>query len=157
MPFDIQKIGEGEWFPFIDSKINMETGEIEWLPIDLESDERVCFRIINSDRFREIQEKYRGKKINIPVLNTLSKAMEIITTYEQTPAQEKAERMEFWNEAITDWNIKDSRDGNPISCTGENKYKLIMGNQRFLRYANKCLGLLSRRSEDIKKKSEKNL
>lgn len=156
MPFDIQKIGEGEWFPFLDSKINIETGEVEWLPVDLESDEKICFQIISPDKFREIQDRHRGKKINTPVLNTLSKAMEIIVSYEQTPVQEKAERMEFWDNAITDWNIKDSRNSSPIPCTAENKYKLITGDQRFLRYANKCLQLLSGAKEDTEKKSEKN-
>lgn len=149
MSFDIEKIGGGEWFPFMDSRIN-ETGGVEWLPVDPESTERVCFRQLSPDRFRELQNKHKGKKINIPVMNTLSKAMEVIVQYEQTPAQEKAQSVEFWDEAITDWEI-DTPAGVPIPCTSENKYKLVMGDARFLRYANKCLKLLSGNVEEAEK------
>ncbi len=47
------------------------------------------------DRNREIGEKFKGKKINTPVLNPILKKMELVVTYEQTLEQEKAERMAF--------------------------------------------------------------
>jgi hypothetical protein len=155
MSFDIDKIGTGEWFPFMDSKIN-ENGEVEWLPVDLESDEKICFKQLSPDRYREIHEKYKGKKTNVPVQNVQSRAMEIVPQYEQTPAQEKAERMEFWDEQIVDWNIK-TPSGDAIPCTAENKYKLITGEPRFLRYANKCLQLMISGKDEEVKKQEKNL
>lgn len=153
--FDIEKIGTGEWFPFMDSKID-ENGEVEWLPVDTDSDERVCFKQINPDRYREIKEKHKGKKINVPVQNIQSRAMEVVSQYEQTPAQEKAERMDFWDEHIVDWNIKNP-SGTPIPCNAENKYKLITGEPRFVRYANKCLQIMSGVKEAEAKSQEKNL
>jgi len=153
--FDIDKIGQGEWFPFMDSKIN-ETGDVEWLPVDTSSDERICFKQIGPDRYREIHDKYKGKKLNIPVENKSTRAMEVVPQYEQTAAQEKAERMEFWDETIVDWNIK-TPNGSLISCTAENKYKLINGEPRFVRFANKCLQLLSGAKEAEAKLQEKNL
>ncbi len=156
MSFDISKIGKGEWFPFSDSKINLATGVVEWIDPDPESDERVCFKSINPERMREINDKYKGKKINTPVLNTLSKAMEIIVSYELTPEQEKGGRVAFWDEVITDWTIKDKPTREIIPCTAENKYLLITGEMRFLRYANRCLQLLSGITQETKEASEKN-
>jgi len=154
MPFDIDKIGQGEWFPFMDSKVG-ENGEIEWLPVDPNEEERVCFRQMDPDRYRLIKDKYRGKKIIVPMQNPTTKAMDFGKDYEQTPEQEKGERMEFWDESIIAWNIK-LPDGSPIPCTAENKYKLVTGEQRFLRYANKCLMILSGSQESEKKALEKN-
>jgi hypothetical protein len=81
--------------------------------------------------------------------------MELIVTYEQTPEQEKAERMAFWDEIISDWNITDPA-GKAIPPTAENKYLLIKGSMEFLRFANHCLEILS--GELVKKAeaSEKN-
>jgi hypothetical protein len=155
MSFDIEKIGSGEWFPFMDSKIG-ENGEVEWLPVDPECDEKVCFRQLGPDRYREIHDKYKGKKTNIPVQNPTSRGMEVVPQYEQTPAQEKAERMAFWDEQIVDWNIT-TPDGKPIPCTAETKYKLITGESRFLRYANKCIQLMSGTKTDEDKEKTKNL
>lgn len=155
MSFDIEKIGQGEWFPFMDSKINTETGEVEWLPVDPESDEKICFKQLNPDKWREIRDKYKGKKTNVPVQNPTSRAMEVVPQYEQTAAQEKGERMEFWDAQIVDWNIKTPK-GELIPCTAETKYKLITGAPNFLRYANKCLQLMAGAKEEGKKELEKN-
>lgn len=155
MSFDIDKIGSGEWFPFMDSRINPDTGEVEWLPIDPESDERVCFRQISPDRFREIRDRYKGKRINVPVQNPTTRAMEVVQVHEQTPEQEKHERMSFWDETIVDWDIKTPK-GDPIPCTRENKYKLVTGEPRFLRYANRCLQLMAGAKEESERVAEKN-
>ena len=132
----------GDWFPYQDSIIDSETGVVEWIPIDPESKDRVCFKQPDPDEMRIRQDKYRGKKINIPVLNTLSKTMEIVIKYEQTPEQEKAERMDFWDDAILHWEIFDP-NGELIPCTAENKYKLIKGHTPFLRFCNRYLQMLS--------------
>jgi len=150
--FDISKLGIGEWFPYQDSKVDKETGEVVWG--DPDPTEKICFRRMDPDRNRELSDQYRGKKINTPVLNTVSKKMELIVSYEQTPEQEKAERMAFWNEIISDWNITDP-SGKPIPCTAENKYLLIKGSMEFLRFANRCLEILSGAMAD-KATSEKN-
>ena len=153
--FDIEKIGQGEWFPFMDSKVNIETGDVEWLPVDPSSEEKICFKQLTPDQWRKIKDKYKGKKTNIPVQNPTTRAMEVVPQYEQTPAQESAERMEFWDAQIVDWNIKTPK-GEPIPCTAENKYKLITGAPNFLRYANKCLQLMAGAKDEEKKELEKN-
>ena len=155
MSFNINRINTGEWFLFQDSEVDPETGIITWFPVEQGSDEKVCFKQIDPERMREIKDKYKGKKINTPMLNTLSKTMELVVTYEQTAEQEKGERMEFWNEAIVDWNITDPA-GNKIECSSENKYLLIKGDMRFLRFANRCLQLLSGMKQEDEKKQEKN-
>jgi hypothetical protein len=155
MSFDIDKIGSGEWFPFMDSKIS-ENGEVEWLPVDPECGEKVCFRQLGPDRYREIHDKYKGKKTNIPVKDPDTREMKVVGQYEQTPAQEKGERMECWDEQIVDWNIT-TPDGKAIPCTAENKYKLIVGEPRFLRYANKCIHMMSGVKADEEKEKIKNL
>jgi len=152
MPFDIDKIGQGERFPFMDSKVS-ENGEVEWLPVDTTSDEYVCFKQINPDEFREIREKYKGKKTNVPVPNPTTRAMEVVVQYEQTPEQERKERMEYWDKSIVEWNIK-TPNGAEIPCTADNKYKLVTGDQRFLRFANKCLQLIAG-AKDEEKEAEK--
>lgn len=151
--FDISKLGIGEWFPYQESKVDPLTGEVTWG--EPSATEKICFRRMDPDRNREISEKYKGKKINTPVMNPSSKKMELITTYEQTPEQEKAERMAFWDEIISDWNITDPQ-GKSIPPTAENKYLLIKGSMEFLRFANRCLEILSGAMVENKEASEKN-
>jgi len=157
--FDLDKIGAGEWFPYQDSVID-DKGNIEWLPIECDDDgspaERVCFKQSDPDEHRLVRDKYRGKKTNNPVLNTLTKAMELIPTFDQTPEQEKAERMEFWDKTIVDWDLKDPK-GQPVPCTKENKYKLIKGHMPFLRFCNRSLQILQNAKAEEEKAAEKNL
>lgn len=151
--FDIAKLGIGEWFPYQESKVDSETGKVTWG--EPSTTEKICFRRMDPDRNREISEKFKGKRINTPVLNTISKKMELVVTYEQTPEQEKAERMAFWDEIISDWNITDP-NGNPIPVTAENKYLLIKGSMEFLRFANRCLEILSGAMVEKAEAAEKN-
>ena len=67
----------------------------------------------------------------------------------------KAERMAFWDEIISDWNITDPQ-GKAIPLTAENKYLLIKGSMEFLRFANRCLEILSGAMVENKEASEKN-
>jgi hypothetical protein len=151
--FDIAKLGIGEWFPYQDSKVDPVTGEVTWG--EPSTTEKICFRRMDPDRNREISEKFKGKKVNTPVLNTISKKMELVVSYEQTPDQEKAERMAFWDEIISDWNITDPA-GKAIQPTAENKYLLIKGSMEFLRFANHCLEILSGAMVEKAAESEKN-
>lgn len=153
--FDLAKLGVGEWFPYQDSVVNKETGLVEWLPSNPDSDEKVCFKQPDADTFRAIKEKYKGKKVNNPVRNPDTRAMELVVTYEQTPAQEKGQSMEFWDAAIVDWTIKD-QDGKIIPATAENKYKLVTMLPAFLRFCNRCMELLSGAKIEGAKASEKN-
>ncbi|HSW62170.1 MAG TPA: hypothetical protein VLH56_02445 [Dissulfurispiraceae bacterium] len=154
MGFDISKIGGGEWFPYQDSHVDPESGEVTWLEPDAE--EMACFRQVPPDKFREIQNRHRGKKVNTPVLNSRTKAMEIVTVYEQTAEQEQAERVEFWDNAISDWTFIDPRTKEAIPCTAENKYLLITRVPAFLRWVNRCMSLLSGVSAEADKAAEKN-
>jgi len=149
--FDLNKLGGGEWFPWQDSKIG-EDGEIEWGEPSL--DERICFKQITADRFREIRDKYKGKKVNVPVKNPQTRQMEIVVQYEQTLEQEREERRAFWDETIVDWEIK-TPIGEAIPCTTDNKYKLITEEPRFIRFANKCLSVLTQVTEAEAKAAEK--
>jgi len=151
--FDISKLGIGEWFPYQESKVDPLTGEVTWG--EPSATEKICFRRMDPDRNREISEKFKGKKVNTPVMNPSSKKMELVVTYEQTPEQEKGERMAFWDEIISDWNIVDPA-GKSIPPTAENKYLLIKGSPEFLRFANRCLEILSGNMVTSAENAEKN-
>lgn len=152
--FDLSKLGVGEWFPYQDSIVNKD-GEVEWLPLDPNSKEKVCFVQPDSYDLRIATEKYRGRKINIPVKDPDTRQMNVVPTYEQTPEQAREEGMEFWDRAITAWEIFDP-SGNLIPCTRENKYKLIMGHMPFLRFSNRSLQMLQGLKADTKEKETKN-
>ena len=141
--FDLEKLGVGEWFPYQESVINKETGKIEWLEVDLKNDEKICFKQPDAETMRLMRDKYKGKKVNNPVRNPETRAMEIVVTYEQTSEQEKAQSMEFWDSAITDWTIKNPKTNKVIECTKENKYKLITMVPAFVRFCNRSLEILS--------------
>lgn len=153
--FDLSKLGVGEWFPYQDSVVNPENGVVTWLDISPTSKESVCFKNPDPDETRARQRKYRGNKINNPVLNTISKQMEIVVTYEQTPEQEAAASREFWDAAIVDWKLYDP-EGKLIPCTTDNKYKLIKGHMPFLRFCNRSLQILQGVKTEAESKAEKN-
>jgi hypothetical protein len=140
--FDLEKLGVGEWFPYQDSVVNKADGSIEWLDVDPSADEKICFKQPDAETMRLMRDKYKGKKVNNPVRNPETRAMEIVVTYDQTSDQEKAQSMEFWDNAITDWTIK-GKDKKVIPCTVENKYKLITMVPAFVRFCNRSLEILS--------------
>jgi hypothetical protein len=154
--FDLEKLGAGEWFPYQDSVIHESTGEVEWLEHDTEEDEQVCLKQPDAELMRLTRDKYKGKKVNNPVLNPKSKAMEIVTTYEQTSEQEKAQSMAFWDAAIVDWTIKSPTTQEKIPLTAENKYKLVTMVPAFLRFCNRSLEILSGTKLENEKAAEKN-
>lgn len=141
--FDLEKLGVGEWFPYQESIVHKEDGRIEWLDVDLTNDEKICFKQPDAETMRLMRDKYKGKKVNNPVRNPETRAMEIVTTYEQTSEQEKAQSMDFWDAAITDWTIKNPKTKQVIPCTKENKYKLITMVPAFVRFCNRSLEILS--------------
>lgn len=154
--FNMSKLGTGEWFPYQASSVNIESGELTWLPPDPDLDEKVCFKQPATDFMRALIKKYRGKRVNTPVLNPSNKAMEMITTYEdQTAEDEKNYMLEFWDEVITDWTIKDEHK-KIIPATAENKYLLLTSEPAFLRYCNRCVALLSGSKIEREKTAEKN-
>ena len=135
MAFDLKGMEEGVWFPFQDSRVD-DSGEVEWLEFD--TTEEVCFKKIDPDQLQEIEEKNRGKKKVTPVLNKLTRQMELVTTFEQSAKDKINDSKDFWNCAIVDWKISDL-EGKAIECNKENKYKLVKGSGKFLRFANRCM------------------
>jgi hypothetical protein len=142
--FDISSLGVGEWFPYQDSSVDAETGVVTWFPHDTEADEKICLKQPSPEFMRAWMKKYMGKSVNHPVLNTRSKAMEIVVLHEDlTPKEEKQKQMEFWDEAIVDWTFKDPRTKEIIPVTVENKYKLVTMVPAFVRFCNHYLEILS--------------
>lgn len=154
--FDIENLGKGEWFPYQDSVVHKEDGRVEWLAVDLETDEKICFKQPDAETMRLMRDKYKGKKVNNPVYNSVTRQMEIVTTYEQTSEQEKAQSVEFWDKAIVDWTIKNPKTKEVIPCTSENKYKLITMVPAFVRFCNRSLEILSGTQIESEKAAEKN-
>ncbi len=143
---------QGEWFPFFSSHIDPVTGE----PIyeDPVSDARVQIRSIGPF----IEERMaKRKKIAEHVYNPKTRAMERISYYsEQTPEELRAERDDLWDYAITGiGNFKDSKTGELITCTRENKLKL-MKIPIFDRFVARCQQLLASSGVKEKEESEKN-
>lgn len=154
--FNLSKLGIGEWFPYQESSVDFQTGEIVWQSPDPAADEKICIKKPDAKFMRELDQKYRAKKINTPVLNTATRHMEIVETHEPLSVdQEEARTKEFWNAIIQDWTIKDEK-GAVIEPTPENKYALITGDTGFLRFCNRCLEMLSGVKIEKEKAAEKN-
>lgn len=154
--FNLSKLGIGEWFPYQGSSVDFQTGEIVWNSPDAAGEEKICVKKPEAKFMRELDQKYRARKINTPVLNPSTRHMEMIETYEPLTAdQEESRTREFWNEVIQDWTIKDE-SGKPIEATPENKYALISGDAGFLRFCNRCLEMLSGVKIEKEQAAEKN-
>jgi hypothetical protein len=151
MFFDLDS-SQGEWFPFFSSHIDPVTGE----PIydEPEKDAKVQIRSIGPF----IEERMaKRKKIAEHVYNPKTRAMERNTYYaDQTPDELRAERDDLWDYAITGIeNFKDSKSGELITCTRENKLKL-MKVPVFDRFVARCQQLLASSGVKTKEDEEKN-
>lgn len=134
MNFDLDQDG-GEWFNFFDSHIDASTGEI--VCHDPVPDARVQIR--NPTPFLMELLSKRKRKTEY-VHNPKSRSMERLSFNDElTFAELKAEREDVWDYAITGFeNFKDSKTGQEIACTRENKIKL-MQNPVFDRFIARCL------------------
>jgi hypothetical protein len=151
MLFDINST-EGEWFPFFSSHIDPVTGE----PIyeEPQTDARVQIRSIAPF----IEEKMaKRKRIAEHVYNPKTRAMERVSYYpDQTPDEIRAERDDLWDYAITGIEgFKDSKTGEIITCSRENKLKL-MKVPVFDRFVARCQQLLASSGVKTKEDEEKN-
>jgi hypothetical protein len=151
MFFDLDST-QGEWFPFFSSHIDPVTGE----PIyeDPHPDAKVQIRSIGPFIEERIAKR---KKVAEHVYNPKTRAMERISYYpDQTLEETKAERDDLWDYAITGLeNFKDSKTGEPITCTRENKLKL-MKVPVFDRFVARCQQLLASSGVKAKEDEEKN-
>jgi hypothetical protein len=151
MLFDLEA-AQGVWFSFFGSHIDPATNEVVWE--EPGSDARVQIRPMGP--FVEEQMAKR-KRVAEFVRNPVSRAMERATYLaDLTPEQTKIERDNLIDYAIIAWeNFKDSRTGEVIECTRENKLKLIQL-PVFDRFVGRCWQLLADSAGLVKENEEKN-
>lgn len=151
MLFDLEAT-QGEWFQFFGSHIDPNTGDTIFE--DPISDARVQIRSLVP--FWEERLAKRKKSIE-HVHNPKRGAMERISYYPELSFEEaRAERDDAWDYAITGIeNFKDSKTGELIACTRENKLKL-MKVPVFDRFVARCLQLLASSGVKDKEDAEKN-
>jgi hypothetical protein len=151
MLFDFEA-AEGEWFPFFGSHIDPVTGE----PVYEPTVEDAKVRIRSIAPF--VEERFSKKKRTFEfVLNPKTRAMERVGFYpEQTAEEARAERDDLWDYAIVDFEgFKDSKTGEVIPCTRDNKLKL-MKVPVFDRFVARCQQLLSSAGIKDREDAEKN-
>lgn len=143
---------QGEWFFWFGSHIDPVTGE----PVYEEPAEGARVKVRPIAPF--IEERLAGRKREIQnVLNSKTRAMERISYYPDLPAdQARAERDDLIDFTIVDFEgFKDSRTGEVIACTRENKLKLA-ALPIFDRFLGRCWQLLADSAGLAKENEEKN-
>ena len=147
MFFDLES-AQGEWFQFFSSHLDPNTGEAVFEePV---ADARVQIRSL----VPFFEERMANRKREVErVLNPKTRAMERISFYpDLAPEVAKTERDDAWDYCIQELeNFKDSKTGELITCTRENKLKL-MRVPVFDRFVARCLQLLA--SSGVKDKEE---
>ena len=150
MIFDLD-LSQGEWFRFFESRIN-EKGELVYDDPNPDAG-RVCIRSI-APFLEQIQAK-RKKKFEW-VLNTATRSMERIGYFEeQSIEDQRKERDDLWDYAITDMEDFYDVKGALILCTRENRLKL-MAHPVFDRFVARCLQIISASGVKTKEEAEKN-
>lgn len=151
MIFDLDKLNEGEWFPYFDSKIN-DKGEVVY-DDPSPSAGRVRIRDITPLMEKQVANK---KRISEFTLNPLTRQMDRVTYFEdQTIDQVRQERDDVWDYAILAWEDFYDVKGSPIECNRENKL-LLMRIPAFDRFMARCLQLLGNTAAKAEKEQEKN-
>ncbi len=151
MFFDLDST-QGEWFQFFGSHIDLNTGEVVYE--EPTSDARVQIRSMAPF----LEERLAKLKKSIEhVYNPKSRAMERLSYYpDQNPEEARAEREDAWDYIITGIeNFKDSKTGEEIACTRENKIKL-MKNPVFDRFVARCLQIIANSGAKVQEDTEKN-
>lgn len=141
---------QGEWFPFQNSHIDSLTGE----PVfdDPVTDAKVQIRSMTPFFEERIAKRKRQTE---HVMNPKTRQMERITFYAELSVEEaRVERDDAFDFAITGLEgFKDSKTGNMIDCTRENKLAL-MKVPVFDRFFARCQQLLS--SSGVKEQVDAN-
>lgn len=152
MIFDLERLNEGEWFPFFESHID-DKGEIVY--DDPKSDAgRIRIRSMNPIIEKQIEGRKRSAQF---VLNPQSRAMERVGYFEEIPfEQAKKDRDDVWDYVITGLEGLYDAKGKEIECTRENKLKL-MAIPMFDRFVAKCLQILANAGVKAKEDEGKNL
>jgi hypothetical protein len=151
MHFDLEA-SQGEWFNFFGSHVDPNTGV--WTYEEPVSDAKVQLRNIGPF----LDERYaKRKKIVEHVFNPKTRGMERISYYpDLTPEEAKAEREEMIDYAIVDiQNFKNSKTGEVIACTLENKLAL-MKVPVFDRFVARCWQIMGAAGIKTAEDAEKN-
>jgi len=141
-----------EWFYFFSSSLDPNTGNIIYdEPV---KDARVQIRSLTP--FVEKRLASRKKAVE-RVYNPRTRSMDRVSYYaDPTPEESQAERDDIWDYAITGIEgFKDSSTGQVITCTRENKLKL-MRIPVFDRFVARCLQLLDSAGAKIKEEEREN-
>ena len=152
MQFDLSQGGQGEWFTFFESVIEKD-GKIKYLD-PVEGAGKVCLRVADAEIIEKINTQTREKKAEW-IFNPGTQEMERKTYFDQTPEQSRKEREMIWDYAIVDWKDFIDKDGNVISCTLENKMKL-MRIAVFMRFVNHCIQLINESLLNAEERISKN-
>lgn len=108
MLFDLEKIDDGDWFPFFASRVNAK-GEVEY---DEPKPGANSVRIRPIAPFWETRRATRKKRHEF-ALNPVTRAMERVAYFEElTPEQDKKENEDAYDYAIT--GVRDAA-GEPIA------------------------------------------
>jgi hypothetical protein len=151
MFFELDKAEQGDWFPFFDSHFDQATGEIAYDPPE-EGAAEFCIRSMIP--FFEESRKGRKKESKM-VLNTATKAMERVSYYPDPSGEEEQKEFDdLWDFVITGIRNAFSDEGKtiPITCTRENKLKLIKL-PKFLRFIKRVFQIID--GEAVKTKEQK--
>lgn len=143
MAFDLDKINDGEWFPYFESKIK-EDGNIEYM--EPKGTGSVCIRQLDIETLEKIREATSTRKVEY-VHNPKTRAMDRVPYYEQNTDQKKQERLMMWDYAILDWEGEEFMSkGEKIPVTPENKLKLMCV-PVFSRFVSHCLEIIDGQKE----------
>ena len=121
----------GVWFKFNEN--DPDSGE-------------VCVRLATPRKTREISKASGRQKIEYKGGQRYN--------YTETD-EEKSSRL-LWDYIIVDWRGLEDNDGNPIPCTPEKKYDLMMDNLLFFRFITNCVTRLNDEAEQDRERIEKN-
>ena len=143
---------QGEWFQFFGSHVEAKTGET----IYHEPEPNARVQIRSMAPFIEDRLSKRKKQVE-HVINPKTRALERLSYYADLTVEESIkERDDTWDYIITDFEgFKDSRTGEVIECTRENKIKLVKV-PVFDRFIARCLEMLNNSGIKEAKELEKN-
>lgn len=119
-----------------------------WLDIDENNPEegRICLRVMNLSKERDLERKYSKKKSKVVKGRIL----------ESTETDWPKRNREFWDYVIVDWENMISENGKEIPATAENKLILMDENPDFQEFVSDMLDKLKEQKEERRKAIEKN-
>ena len=107
---------------------------------------RICIRVMNSAKGLEIDKATSKKRTEYRQGQR----------FEVSDIDDKKRSQLFWDYVIVDWERLEDDDGNPIECTSENKYKLMLENVGFASYVGACIAKMNENYEAQRESVEKN-